>query len=349
MTLQELLNSQMDFASISAALRQGLAWWLDELTAMLPDAWRERLSSRQRLWIEPDAAGGWRLWKDGRLIEAEAGAAQNRIGLLAPPDAVLTRETSVPRMSSADVRRLLSVDIDRLSPLAPELIHFDMEIIDRGEDDGQQRVLLGILPRAEAARLLHRAREDGFAPVAMAVRAMDDDRPPRFDFLPQVLEAVGEPAKDRGRRYLWVAAAALIVANIALMVGRDVMDVSRLRATVDAQRPVVDAVLRLRRRVEGDDAQRRDLLARGRRGDPLRMLDALTVALPAGAWVQHLEWNGQTLRIVGFKREDIDIASVIRASGAFTNPRVSTAEPTSGPTPIRAFDVTADARPEQRP
>ncbi len=350
MTLQELLSSQMDFASIGALARQGLAWWLDELAAMLPSAWRDQLSSRPRVWIEPRGASGWRLWKDGRLFEGDAATAagRTRIGLIAPPGSVLTREILVPRMPAADVRRMLTLDIDRLSPLAPELVHFDTEIIDRGEGDGKQRVLLGILPRAEAARLLFRARADGYAPATLAARTEGEDRPPRFDFLPQALEAAGETAGSKVRLYGWAAAAALIVVNIAVLVARDAIDVSRMQAAVDAQRPAVDAVMRLRRRVESEDARRRDLLDRGRRGDPLRMLNALTRAVPTGAWVQHLEWNGQTLRIVGFKREDIDMAAAIRGSGAFANPRTMTAEPTTGPTPIRPFDIMADARTEPR-
>jgi Tfp pilus assembly protein PilN len=356
MTLQELLNSEVDLASLGAQARQGLAWWLDELTAMLPPAWRERVSSRPRTWIEPRPSGGWRVWKDGRPFEGPApgrgmGAltAQSRIGLLAPPDAVLLRDTPAPRMTAADVRRMLSLDIDRLSPLASDLVHYDMEILERGEGEGPQRVLLGIIPRDEAARLLDRARADGFTPVALAARAERDDVPPRFDFLPQVLRAEGQAPGDRTRLYLWAAVGALILANIAVVVGRDIIDVSRVRAAVEGQRPVVDAVLRLRRRVQAEETRRGDLLARGRRGDPLRMLNVLTQALPGGAWVQHLEWNGQSLRIVGFKRPDIDLAAAIRGSGAFTNPRALAAEPAASPMPMRPFDITADARPEPRP
>jgi general secretion pathway protein L len=355
MTLQELLNSEMDLASLAALARQGLAWWLDELSAMLPPAWRERLSSRPRIWIEPRSAGGWRVWKDGRPVDAPVGAKSagldqgSRIGLVAPVGAVLLRETAAPRMTAADVRRMLALDIDRLSPLAADLIHYDMEILDRGEAEGTQRVMLGIIPRDEAARLLDRARADGVEPVALATRAERDDLPPRFNFLPQVLRAEGQTTGDRTRLYLWVAVGALILANLAVLVGRDIIDVNRVRAAVEGQRPVVDAVMRLRRRVQNEEARRRDLLARGRRGDPLRMLNVLTQALPAGAWVQHLEWNGQSLRIVGFKRSDIDLAAAIRGSGVFTNPRALAAEPTVGPTPVRPFDITADARPEPQP
>jgi general secretion pathway protein L len=319
---------------------------------MLPPAWRDRLSSRPRTWIEPRAAGGWRVWRDGRFVEGPPGVRpaapdrRSRIGLLAPPGAVLLRETPAPRMTAADVRRMLSLDIDRLSPLAPDLIHYDMEILERGEGDGPQRVMLGIIPRDAAARLLDRAQADGFEPVALAAPSERDGQAPRFDFLPQVLQAEGQSSGDRTRVYLWIAVGALILANLGVLVGRDIIDVSRVQTMVDGQQPVVDAVMRLRRRVQTEEARRLDLLARGRRGDPLRMLNVVSQALPTGAWVQHLEWNGQSLRLVGFKRSDIDLAAAIRGSGAFTNPRALAAEPVVGPTPVRPFDITADARPD---
>ncbi len=344
MTLQELLNTDMDMASLSAMARQGLAWWVDELSTMLPVAWRERLSSQPRTWIEPRDQGGWRTWRDGRPHEGSPPPRNVKIGLLAPRDAVLERDLTIPRMPAADVRRMLTLDIDRLSPLSPDLIHFDLEIIDRDGEDGKQKVRLGILPRAEAGRLLALARQDGFAPTALGTRS-DREGVIHFDFLPQTVAALSEAPSSRTRLYAWFAAAALILLNLGVLVGRDMIAVDRRSQAVEGQQPVVDVVQRLRRRVETEETARRGLLARGRRGDPLRMLNALTQAIPPGAWVQHLEWNGQSLRIVGFRRQDIDMAAAIRGSGAFTNPRALTAEPATGATPTRAFDITADARP----
>ncbi len=345
MTLQELLNTDMDMASLSALARQGLAWWVDELSTMLPNGLRERLSSRPRTWIEPRDQGGWRTWRDGRVHEASPPPRDVKIGLLASRGAVLERDLTVPRMPAADVRRMLTLDIDRLSPLAPDLIHFDLEIIDRDGEDGKQKVRLGILPRAEARRLLAIARQDGFAPAALGTRS-DREGVTHFDFLPQTVAALGETRSGGTRLYAWIAAVALIVVNLGILVGRDIIAVDRQSQAVEGQQPVVDAVQRLRRRVETEDAARRDLLARGRRGDPLRMLNALTQAIPAGAWVQHLEWNGQSLRIVGFRRQDVDMGAAIRGSGAFTNPRALTAEPSAAVASIHSFDITADARPE---
>jgi PAS domain-containing protein len=351
MTLEEIFNAQVDLESIIAMARQGLAWWVDEIAAMAPVAWRERLSSRPQLWMEPRAEGGWRFWKGARLvaIDSPGPGAGTRIGLLAPPDAILVREITTARMSAADVRRMLSLDLDRESPLAPELVHFDVEIIDHGDGDGKQRVRLGILQRDEAARLLAAAREAGCEPAALAARAESGGEAPRFDFLPQAREAAGEKPASRAKLYWWSAVAALVVLNIAILVGRDMLDLYRLRASVDAQRPMVNLVLRLRQHIEAEDARRRELLARGQHNEPLKMLGKLTQAMPVGAWTQHLEWNGQALRIVGFKHPDVDLLAAIRGSGAFVNPRAAAAEPPPGVSPFKPYDITADARQAPRP
>lgn len=344
MTLQELLNSEVDLDSLVALARQGLAWWLDEMSAMLPTAWRERLSSGPRLLAEQVAPGVWRYWKDGRASDRGAAGPDTPVGLLLRSSAVLVREVQVPRMPAADVRRMLALDIDRLSPLNPDLVHFDVEVLDRDAKDGRQRVLVGIADRTEAASLLASARAEGLKPAAIGARVDGETPGIRFDFLAAAKAAAGDSPPSRARLYWWSAVAALLVANFAVLVGRDIIDVERLRGQVDAQAPIVNTVLALRRRVGAEEQRRTEMITRGQRGEPLRMLSELTQAVPPGAWVQHLEWNGQTLRIVGFKRPDIDMAAALRGSGAFTNVRVLGSEAPETPLALAPFDITADAR-----
>lgn len=348
MTLSELLNSQMDFASLSALARRGVLWWLDELSALLPAAWRARLSSRPRLWVAPGAGGGWRVWRDGQAgLEGQIPDRDlDRVGLLLDPHAVLVREIPVPRMPLADIRRMVALDIDRLSPLSTDLIHFDIDVLNRDVDGGHRAARLGLVPKDRAAALLSHARQAGLAPLAMAAMVDGADYPPRFDFLPQAKAAAGDPPASRARAYWWAGAGALILANLAILVGRDIVETSRLSSVVEAQAPGVEAVLRLRRRVTAEDARRRAMIVAGHRSEPLHLLDVLTQTLPPAAWVERLEWNGQTLRLVGFRREGNDIPAAIRGTGAFTNPRALTGESPAGAAgaAFRPFDITADAR-----
>ncbi len=346
MTLQELLNSEMDLQSLAAFARQGFAWWIDELLSMAPPAWRARLSRRPRVSAMRLADGRWRFWRDGHRFEGDAqgGIGREAVGILLPREAVLTREIKAPRMTAADARRMSALDIDRLSPLKPELIHFDMEVVGRDPVDGGLTLLLGVTPRVLAAQMVEEAQSRGLNPASLGIAPEEEGGEVRFDFLPAVLEAGGVDRRPSLGVYLWGAVAALFVLNLAVLVGRDMADVSNLRRKVEDQAPAVSAALRVRGRVEAENSHRRQLADQGVRGDPLRVLNALTQAVPQGAWIQHLEWNGQVLRIVGFKSGDIDMLAAIRGSGAFSNPRAVGVEAPAKGQGGQPFDITADAR-----
>jgi general secretion pathway protein L len=339
----------VDFRSLAGLARRGLAWWVGELSALAPPGWRDRLSGRPAVLAEPLDAGGWRFSRRGRAVDGDpfGRGARKAVALVLPESAVLIRELASPRMPAEDVRRMVRLDIDRLSPMPPEQVHFDVSVVGRDDLVGGQQNLVGLVRRDLAARTVGQAQADGLEPASLGVRAAENPAAPRFDFLPAVLEAAGARAPGAARRYWWGAVAALMVLNIALLVGRDMSEVGKLRDKVDAQRPVVDAALALRRRVEGEEVRRRALVARGLNNEPLRMLDALTEALPKGAWVQHLEWNGKALHIVGVRTADIDIAAALRGSGTFANPRAVGVQGSAGTS--RPFDITADARPGPRP
>jgi general secretion pathway protein L len=311
------------------------------------------LSSRPRLLAEPAPAGGWRYWRDGRPVAGAAVGRAAAVAVVLPPGAALTREVQFPRLPLADVRRMVALDLDRLSPLRPDLVFVDVEVVDRDSAAGRQTVLVGVLPRETAARQLAAARDEGLSPKALRVAAAEgpagEGPVGRFDFLPAVRRAAGEKPTGRTARYWWMAAGALLVVNLAVLVGRDILAVSRLRDEVAAQRGAVDAVLAVRRRVEGETTRRLDLVARGTRNEPLRMLAALTAAIPAGAWVQRLEWNGQTLHVVGAKGAEVDMFAALRGSPAFTNPRAAPAEAAARAGPGQPFDITADAGKRPRP
>jgi general secretion pathway protein L len=342
MTLQELLNA--DVGSIGEWARQGFAWWLDELASLAPAGWREALSARPRNVASPASPAGWRLWRNGRLLnEAQAGRRRPEdVALILPTDAVLVRRLEFPRLPLADIRRMVALDLERLSPLAPGLVFHDIEVVDRDAGEGRQSVLLGVVPRMTAMRWLDAARADGLSPVRLGAAIEDGSPAWRFDFLPALKAAAGE--KDDGRvvRYWWAGVAALLLINVGVLVARDMIDVSQLRQTVDAQAAATDAASQLRHRVQSEENARRDLIARQMQGDPLHVIDALSRAIPASAWVQRLEWNGQSVRVVGFKNADVDVAGALRASPLFINPRLATAETSVKPGATPPFDITAD-------
>ena len=349
MNLQDLLNA--DVSSIGEWIRQGFSWWIDELSTLLPASWREGLSSRPKRLIEPLSPSGWRYWQNGRVLgEAQAmRATGGAVGLILPSDAVLLRRLELPRLPLSDVRRLVALDIDRLSPLAADLVFHDLEVIDRDVGDGKQAVLLGVVPRDVVLRNFEALREEGVEPSLIGAAVAEGAAGYRFDFLPAVKSALGESDGRNVIRYWWGAVALLLIANLGVLVGRDVVDVSRLQHTVDDQHVAVSAASQLRRRVQIEEAQRQDLINRQLQSDPLRVLDALSRTIPAGAWVQRLEWNGQTVRVVGFKTGDADPLAALKANPGFANPRAANGEGQAKPGANPPFDITVDVPKRSQP
>src|SRR6202012_5866854 len=103
--------------------------------------------------------------------------------------------------------------------------------------------------------------------------------------------------------------------------------------------------LALQRRVEGENNRRRALLARAARDEPLRVLNAVTKALPDDAFVQRLEWNGATLHLSGEEVGDVDLTGAIRQTGVFANARNPGKEAVGAKPGLKSFEIIADARP----
>lgn len=350
MNLGEVANT--DLGVVGGWLRTGLDWWLEELAGMIPERWRAAGRPRAALIARLEPGGGYSLWDRGEELEPwlpRPGARRN-VALALPRSQVLTRELDFPLLPLRDVRRMAALELERLTPFRAEAIHFDLEVAARDVQAGKQRVRLGVVDRAVAADALTAAHALGLEPVAMGMAAEAETL--RFDFLPFVRAeaAGGQPPARTG--WWWGAAAGLAAANIALLVGRDAVDVGALRQAVEAQRGTVAVAMRLKQSVDREGQRRRTLVTRKVVDSPLRVMDAATRALPAGAWAQRFEWTGASLRLAGYRHEDIDVPAALEASPLFSQVRgagADTQSPAGGAAAnYTPFDVTATIKARPR-
>jgi general secretion pathway protein L len=329
----EVLNA--DVKVIGRWVADGFRWWTEELAGLLNRSGRE--ASRRQVRIEPDGQVQW--LRDGAPIAPPRQPTSADVML--PANAVLVRTVPLPPLSRSDLRRLLLVDLDRLTPFDPEAVWLDHRVGATGED-GRQLVEVAVLPRKAAAAALDAAQAAGAKPTALRVAAPERPGALAFDFLPAVKLAERTRAARRRETLAWSAFALLLAANVAALVGRDVAATRALRDAEEAQRPTVALATALRRRVQDEEARRAAVLERRDRQEPLRIIEAVTRALPPPQWVQRLEWNGRTVRLVGYKRADFDLQAALRGSPLLTAPRTLNTE-TTPPSPYgEPFDVTAD-------
>jgi general secretion pathway protein L len=338
-TLQDVLNA--DVSLLGGWLRQGWTWWIDELGGMLPAGWR-RGGRAGGPWVEMGAeAEPARLWRRGRVTALLTGATRRTLAaeVALSEGQVLVRSVVVPAVGAEDLRRLAAVELDRWTPFRPEAVYFDVEPIERDRAAGRQTVRVGVVPRADAEAALVRAAGLGIAPQRLGA-LVDGER--RFDFLPQIRAAGRGGRPDRRRLYWWLAAAALLLANLALLVFKDIDDVGALRAAVDLQRPTVTLALKLRQRVEAETEARRALLARRAHNEPLRIEEAVTRAFPAPQWIQRLEWNGRTLRLVGYRDPAFDALAAVQTSPVLGRPHALSGYDAPAPGAKAPFDLVSE-------
>jgi general secretion pathway protein L len=235
---------------------------------------------------------------------------------------------------------MLVLDIDRLTPFRADQVFVDVVF----GQSGPGHALVAAIPRAEAMVAIEQAEAAGLEVRALGVAGASAAEQ-AVDFLPRIYEAKALARPGGDRRLIWAVVAALALVDLGVAVGRDVGELNTLQAQVEAQKPVVARVEAVRRQVLAEESRRADILSRRSAGDPLRLLDALTTAVPNGAWIDKLAFDGRSVRVSGYRQDQIDVAAALRASPLLTNVRSSGGDLLTRQAAGQPFDLTADLKP----
>jgi general secretion pathway protein L len=338
---KDLLNT--DHEAIIQWLMHGFRWWVDELMTMVPPHWRDRFLRRTSTVAELHDNGiVYRQEETGEQLPAKP---RGPVKLLMPAGQVLTRQVDLPILPASDLKRVVTLDLDRLTPFRSENVLFDTEIVGRDDENGRQQVVIGVLPRNVAAKAMERARASDLEPAAIGVQNLGQKS--NLNFLPAFREAEGGSAARRRAVYWWAAAGVLMVFNLFMLNYRDASQTSQLREAVESQQAPVTVAMRLRDKVQKEAARRGDLLKQIKQNSPLQVLDAVSQALPDGTWVEHFEWNGKTVHIRGFRKDTPNLLAKLEASPLLRNAHSLSSDPRAAMNATGAFDLAADREMER--
>jgi hypothetical protein len=331
----------MDMASLGGSLREGWDWWTGELAAMVP----ARLQPQGRKLSGPRAVfdGEGDLWFDGAPLDPVAEGARRRLmPVFLPSAAAITTRTMLPRLAPRDLGRMVGIELDRLLPFPPGTAIADARVLADEAEPGHARVptLVAGMLQGRAAALVEAARARGVEPVALLWQSPDDEAL-TIDLLPALVASGAVAARRDSRPFWWGLVAALFLANIGLMIWRDIAATDAFAAEVEAQAATGSAARALAGRLARETALRRTLVAERDANDPLSLLALTTVALPQGAWVQRYVSTPETLRITGYKAPGSDIQTALRRTGRFASLQTSVSDPTAEGGGGQPFDVTA--------
>jgi general secretion pathway protein L len=323
-----------------------LAWWLEELRALLPRRWRESGSRRHTLLLQLERPfarvyerRGRRLESLGSLVLPESGAdaasppadarlrralAQHRDAtlLVLGPDDALTVTDVLPAAAEGDLARIMAHKLDLLTPWSAEQGYAAQKVLGRRRD-GMMEVLLAAVSRARLDQLLSQLATAGVTPTAVDV-ALDTDlqRTAGVDLL-----RAGNP--ERRGRGLLIAMLVLVMAGIAAAVGwagwqvyqRHALLSSQALQTAELERRLAD-LPELRARVEAMRAQAGFLAAdRRSRPSPLLVLEVLSRLLPDTVWLTEVTLDGTELAISGMAEEASALIPLVEGAPEFEQVR----------------------------
>ena len=325
-----------DPSVVGAILVEPLAGW-DGVRVLRRHAGRETslgqvtLTHAAGFGPDPDKAAGLRA-----LLDAAGAGGTGIVLLRLPPGSALQRDVTLPLGAEAALERVLTYEMDRLTPFAAADVFFAWTVLRRDREAGRLRLLLSLIPKAPLLPMLEACRAAGAGP-----RAIEIELPPEAQAtngqgsggqgaggrLSIPLAHERPAAAMRERRMLALAGsgcAALAVAAVLLPFVLQAVASSRLDRDIAALRPRVDAVQALHRRLAGGSAGA-DLVEGERRrlGDPLQVIAAVTRVLPDDSFLTDLTLRQGQLTISGQSPAAARLIPAISADPNFTAPAFS--------------------------
>jgi general secretion pathway protein L len=292
--LQRALTRDISASRSAAALWR---WWLDEMRSLVggvgarllgvetviveldADGWtlkRERFGGAERLPVEPG-------WRGPVVVEVAPGLA-------------LRKTLRLPAAARETLDPLLAFEIGRLTPFAVEQVYHRSEIVGRGAGS-ELSVSLTVVPCERVDGALDRLATLGFEVAAVSIAGTPALERRRCNLVPGLAP----------RSALWtplnrVLAAMLILAGLAAAAAPLIAGPLRgaaLERELAELRPLVESA-RAEQELHAQGAAQREELAAAASGPSMvRLLAALTHALPDGSWLTALAANGREIVIEG--------------------------------------------------
>jgi general secretion pathway protein L len=330
-----------------APARRFLAWWIAELAACMPNAFKGAIERRSQT-VEVTIAAGQAVFRERRgeswqqlarigLRRTEEQAARRellrvkrslksrrtRIVLALAESQVLRRTVELPAAASENLREVLGFEMDRHTPFKAEDVYFDHRVL--GQDGQRKRMTIELLvvPRRVADRAMTIADALGIRPHRIGIAGEAGSG--RAADLSRGIEAVGaNPSARPGRRRLLMAAAAasvlLLLAPLALM--RTILSHEEARlATLRAEATEVEALVKEAAALK----LRNRFLVERKIAEPslVAVLDELTRILPDETWAAELRFEDGRVSVTGYSHDAPALIGLVEASDFFSETQFS--------------------------
>jgi general secretion pathway protein L len=339
--------------------RDFFAWWIGQLSDLLPERWRRPGPGREdALIIEPSpeadaiavslrrrgretTLGRFNLAADAARLPAPNG---QRCVLRLPQTGVLAKTVSLPIAAERHVHQALQFQMDQETPFTSGEIYWSHYITGRDRQSGRLAVRLLLVPRANLAALLRAIGRVGIVPTRLVIA----DGPDRDHALP--LDGDDAAANGVGRRaLLWPVAACLALLALGAIGApfvRQAAALSGLEDDIATSRTAATEVGKLRGELDRLSGAL-DLVEseRDKAGRPLALLATLTRLLPDDTYLNELAEQQRRVTLSGRSAGAARLIAALSTGEGLRN--VVFAAPVTRLDALRTelFTITAEAAP----
>ena len=301
-----------DMTTVGGWLAQAARWWLGEMRAMVPPAMRDRFARAAALVEYHPASGSF---TRGAGAHGGAPAAGAPVSVVLPAGLCLVRAMERPLVSERDLASMIRLEGARIMPLGEDGMLLAARILSRDSASHRMRSEVAGLPRAAAAQLGRALNEAAWQPTHIWVGAPQPSRPAPIDLLPALRDAGLVRPASRSAGNLWLVGLFLFALNLGLLVWRDAAATAAIDDMVTQQQPAVETARRITARIRRDEAIAAATIAARRTREPLAIMARIDSALPPGTWLARLNWQGDGVRLSGYRPARADVSAALRHAG----------------------------------
>lgn len=269
------------------------AWWLGELSAMVPGWMRSSAPTLANYLLLP-------LEHIHPQMPKPEAAGNRVLAITVPARQVLRKTLGLPLATEENLRQVLEFQVEQHTPFAPNAVYFGYLVKARDFESKQLTVELVVVPRVAvdpAIQILSGMGVDAkavFVDELLAAGAL-------LNLLPAAASG-GTRSSLRQGANPWLAGLVVVLALAAIAVPPVIKReaVVQLLPWVDKGKQAAEAVSTVRRDLEARVEQHNYLLEKRLASPPvIQIMEELTHILPDDTWIQLFDLKGKKLQIQG--------------------------------------------------
>jgi general secretion pathway protein L len=315
-------------------LHDVLLWWVRQMRSLLPERLLSDDAMADALVVIPESLndqprirliqrrrrrelllGRFRLDDAGqRAAKAAVRQKPQRVVLQPDPSLVLERKVVLPLAAERDLTRVLSYEMDRLTPFAAPQVFWSAAVERRDRAASRLELCLTLVPKAVLQPVLAALDRLGLPPSAIAAVSEAGEH-----------RLIDTQAPTTRRRVMLPAAVGLVALLVLVAVITPFVTQSMARRAVDARiatlQPRLAEVEALRRHIAAGSAGSDAIAAeQARIGDALQVLAAVTDLLPDDTVLGDLSLHDGKLEISGQSQAAAQLIPALATDPTVHNP-----------------------------